>query len=183
MRRRCNVMMTQLLQCTSFVRWVTYFSRRKLWIWLIIHDGIPVEPWMKGPPRAVGGVLKSSQPVPTYPGSLGHLQTTHSHPGIHTWSSRVNSHNAHCSTCRTPHIRWYLRHERRNHCRESVVTDYWKPESRPIPEWWYIPCKIHGYSIAVCATMVNSSPWTKWPPFRRRYFQIHFHEWKILYFD
>ena len=25
--------------------------------------------------------------------------------------------------------------------------------------------------------------WTKWPPFRRRYFQMHFHEWKVFYFD
>ena len=24
---------------------------------------------------------------------------------------------------------------------------------------------------------------TKWLPFRRQYFQIHFHEWKILYFE
>ena len=26
-------------------------------------------------------------------------------------------------------------------------------------------------------------PWTKWPPFRRRYFQMHFRQWKVLYFD
>ena len=25
-------------------------------------------------------------------------------------------------------------------------------------------------------------PWTKCPPFRRRHFQVRFHEWKILYF-
>ena len=25
-------------------------------------------------------------------------------------------------------------------------------------------------------------PWAKWPPFRRRYFQMHFREWKFLYF-
>ena len=23
-------------------------------------------------------------------------------------------------------------------------------------------------------------PWTRWPPFRRRYFQMHFREWKVL---
>ena len=23
------------------------------------------------------------------------------------------------------------------------------------------------------------SPWTKWPPFRRRYFRMHFREWKF----
>ena len=27
------------------------------------------------------------------------------------------------------------------------------------------------------------SPWTKWLPFRRRYFHMHFSEWKVLYFD
>ena len=26
-------------------------------------------------------------------------------------------------------------------------------------------------------------PWTKWPPFHRRYFQCIFREWKVLYFD
>ena len=27
------------------------------------------------------------------------------------------------------------------------------------------------------------SLWTKWPQFHRRYFQLHFREWKVLYFD
>ena len=27
------------------------------------------------------------------------------------------------------------------------------------------------------------SPWKKWPPFCRRYFQMQFREWKVLYFD
>ena len=27
------------------------------------------------------------------------------------------------------------------------------------------------------------SHWTKWPPFRRRHFQMHFCEWKVLCFD
>ena len=30
---------------------------------------------------------------------------------------------------------------------------------------------------------INSPPGTKWLPFRKRYFQIHFREWKVLYFD
>ena len=30
--------------------------------------------------------------------------------------------------------------------------------------------------------MINSPPWTKGPPFRRRYFQMHFRELKVLYF-
>ena len=28
---------------------------------------------------------------------------------------------------------------------------------------------------------LTHSPWTKWPPFRRRHLQMHFHEW--MYFD
>ena len=27
------------------------------------------------------------------------------------------------------------------------------------------------------------TPWTKWLPFRIQYFQMHFREWKVLYFD
>ena len=27
------------------------------------------------------------------------------------------------------------------------------------------------------------SPWTKWPPFHRWYFQMHFREWQVLYFN
>ena len=27
------------------------------------------------------------------------------------------------------------------------------------------------------------SPWSIWTPFGRRYFQMHFYEWKVLYFD
>ena len=26
------------------------------------------------------------------------------------------------------------------------------------------------------------SPWTKWPPFHRWHFQVHFYEWKFVYF-
>ena len=39
-------------------------------------------------------------------------------------------------------------------------------------KWW------HGYHW-------NSTHphWTKWPPFRRRHFQMHFHQLKVLYFD
>ena len=32
------------------------------------------------------------------------------------------------------------------------------------------------------ARLAHSSPWSKWPPFRRRSFQMHFREWKDLYF-
>ena len=28
----------------------------------------------------------------------------------------------------------------------------------------------------------SNNPLTKWPPFHRRYFQMHFREWKIFYF-
>ena len=26
-------------------------------------------------------------------------------------------------------------------------------------------------------------PWTKWLPFPKQHFQMHFHEWKVFYFD
>ena len=35
----------------------------------------------------------------------------------------------------------------------------------------------------VVFTVWLTYPWTKWSPFRRRDFQMHFHEWKILPFD
>ena len=34
--------------------------------------------------------------------------------------------------------------------------------------------------ILVCQLIF---PWTKWPPLRRRHFQMHFREWKVVYFD
>ena len=41
-----------------------------------------------------------------------------------------------------------------------------------------------GDSGVLLGCYLNSiSPWTKWPPFRRGHFQLHFHEWKVLYFD
>ena len=39
------------------------------------------------------------------------------------------------------------------------------------------------FSATDNAKWINSPPWTKWLPFRRRYFQIHFSEWNILYSD
>ena len=35
--------------------------------------------------------------------------------------------------------------------------------------------------VNVCSSSI--CPWTTWPPFRRQYFQMHFHEWGVLYFD
>ena len=32
------------------------------------------------------------------------------------------------------------------------------------------------------ASQLTHLPWAKWPLFRRRYFQMHFHKWKVLYF-
>ena len=47
------------------------------------------------------------------------------------------------------------------------------------PQHLYWP----GLPWTIRAGYINSSPWTRWPPFRRRYFQMHFREWKVLYFD
>ena len=42
----------------------------------------------------------------------------------------------------------------------------------------------HGNNFHMKPAMVllTHLPWTKWSPFRRRYFQVHFREWKVLYF-
>ena len=37
-------------------------------------------------------------------------------------------------------------------------------------------------AIIFQANQANSSPWTKWPPFCRRYIQMHFREWKVWVF-
>ena len=44
----------------------------------------------------------------------------------------------------------------------------------------------HGTTMSIqpASVAVNSfPPWTKWPYFRRGYFQMHFCDWKVLYFD
>ena len=39
------------------------------------------------------------------------------------------------------------------------------------------------HPAAILAVIISSPPWTKWPQFRRRYFQMHFRERKVLSFD
>ena len=57
-----------------------------------------------------------------------------------------------------------------------------RPGDKPLSEPMMVNLPMH-----ICVTQpqwVNSSPpETKWPLFRRRHFQMHFHEWKVLYFD
>ena len=41
-----------------------------------------------------------------------------------------------------------------------------------------------GGQCRTCKILVwFNFPWTKWLLFRKRYFQVHFREWKVLYFD
>ena len=44
---------------------------------------------------------------------------------------------------------------------------------------WYALCNIR---LALCGLYLIF-PWTKWLPFRRQYFEMHFREWKVSYFD
>ena len=39
---------------------------------------------------------------------------------------------------------------------------------------------LHGVGVLKFWGYQLISPWPKWPPFRRRYFNMQFHEWKIL---
>ena len=51
---------------------------------------------------------------------------------------------------------------------------------------WYHGLYWHHITPSMIIQLnVNSShsAWVNWPPFRRRYFHMHFHEWKVLYFD
>ena len=54
-----------------------------------------------------------------------------------------------------------------------------------LEEAWYRPWPGDSHKLQKeDKEMFNSSPpWTKWPSFRRRYIQMHFCEWKLLYFD
>ena len=46
----------------------------------------------------------------------------------------------------------------------------------------YQTSKMFVRYLLSCVSKINASPWTKWLPFRRRYFQMHFREWKVLFF-
>ena len=49
------------------------------------------------------------------------------------------------------------------------------------PKWQlYIDMAAYGLSYFGSELIF---PWTKWPPFRRRLFQMYFLEWKFLYFN
>ena len=75
----------------------------------------------------------------------------------------------------------------------------------PLPHWWLIHSMYSGYLPSTDHYQVDTrgnwglstihitlhwvthtlqsqhiSPWTKWSPFLRRYFQMHFLEWKVL---
>ena len=41
-------------------------------------------------------------------------------------------------------------------------------------------CHLQDDGHFVQSNMLTHLPWTKWPPFRRRHFQMHFCEWKVL---
>ena len=49
---------------------------------------------------------------------------------------------------------------------------------------------LHYDVIVMCNTTLSlvvlklpHPPWTKWPPFRRQYIQMHLWDWKVWYFD
>ena len=48
---------------------------------------------------------------------------------------------------------------------------------RKYVDWLFI------FAIRGISVMLTHLPWTKWPPLRRRHFQMNFHGWKVFYFD
>ena len=65
---------------------------------------------------------------------------------------------------------WYLLQSRL--VRLSLEMEYLL-DCRRFNEWPSMP-------PATLFSIKLTSPWTKWPPFHRRYFQIHFPEWNIF---
>ena len=67
------------------------------------------------------------------------------------------------------------------------VSIWWRHHVNPLTDGLPSPRISNDKSVSMSwchhGTHFNSSPLEKWPPFRRRYFQIHFYEWKILCFD
>ena len=52
-----------------------------------------------------------------------------------------------------------------------MSSSIWSAQNLPIKVYWLLSNMFYFISR-----------WTKWPPFRRRYFQMHFREKKVLYF-
>ena len=62
----------------------------------------------------------------------------------------------------------------RHHVYSYPQESYWHWSTRRISA---MPVK-HSWSL-----WLTQLPWTKWPPFHSRYIQMHFREWKVLYFE
>ena len=59
----------------------------------------------------------------------------------------------------------------------------WWFETPLRPLWFHCNEQVHWWqSLSPLWKDSFICPWTKWPPFRRRHFQMHFREWKSLYF-
>ena len=76
--------------------------------------------------------------------------------------------------CDCPSANWIIATDLGESIHNLTTTKHNKARIVCTP-WW-----MHNICISECWTRL---PWTKWPPFRRRYFQIHFREWKCLNFD
>ena len=50
---------------------------------------------------------------------------------------------------------------------------------------WALSTLVYNESTVILLTLPrpHAHPWTKWPPFRRQCFQMHFYECKLLCFD
>ena len=57
----------------------------------------------------------------------------------------------------------------------------WRP-FWPVGDELMVRSRCVDLVMSVQQFLNSSPPWRKWPPFCRRYFRMHFREWKILYF-
>ena len=93
------------------------------------------------------------------------------------WNCRLAKWRSFCPGCKWVN-NWYLEHYSWN-----ILCCLLNMFMMLCQRWIRWCLGITQQSLNLHAPKVNSSPWTKWPPFRRPYFQMYFREWKVLYFD
>ena len=72
----------------------------------------------------------------------------------------------------------FCKYQRALNARHTEFSRSLVRNTRVIDSKTFIPKVHNGY-----VWQIHQDPWTKWSPFRRRYFHLHFCQWKVLYFD
>ena len=85
-------------------------------------------------------------------------------------------HHSFCSLLLVPLLTIFFTEMPEYECKLWIWSEHWNG-------WWSFQFLDLSFRQPLCVkTLLTHSPGTKWPPFHRR-FQMHFHEWKVLYFE